>query len=126
MDKIIQLTLETYGISGMVMLSPLLAVVYLWRENQSLTQKHSDELAKLNASRVSDSQKCVSCPNVAALNEIQNQRVKDAQQIGNKLIQVMSEQSALNQQTNSALEQLGNVLSLQSAASQKNSPSGGC
>lgn len=88
MEDIIQLVTKTYGIAGLIMLSPFAAVVFLWR--YSIAQ--AAELAKVN-----------------------EQRIADAKAISEKLLMMVKEQSTLNQQTNSALERVGDVMALLSS-----------
>lgn len=85
MEEIVQLVTKTYGVAGLIMLSPLVAVVFLWRQNLAQTI----ELARVN-----------------------EQRIADAKAVSEKLLLMVKEQSTLNQQTNSALERVGDVITM--------------
>lgn len=90
MEEVILLVQKTYGIVGLLILAPFVAVVYLWRQN-----------IKLNESVVKATEKATA---------VQEQRVNDAQAISTKLIAVLTEQSALNTEANTAMERLGDAL----------------
>lgn len=85
MDELIQLVAKTYGIAGLIMLSPFVAVVFLWKHNIALQNK---------------------------LETSQEKRIKDAQAVADKLITVATTQSSLSKETNMALENVGDALSL--------------
>lgn len=85
MEEVIQLIAKTYGIAGLIMLSPFVAVVFVWRH--SILQ--GKELSRIN-----------------------EQRVVEARAIIDKLIIIVGEQSALNKETNIALERVGDMMSI--------------
>lgn len=85
MEEVIQLIAKTYGVAGLIMLSPFVAVVFIWRH--SILQ--GKELARIN-----------------------EQRVVEARAIIDKLIVIVGEQSALNKETNIALERVGDMMSI--------------
>jgi hypothetical protein len=82
-NDIVELILKTYGIAGILLLMPFIAVVVLFKENKSL---HADVLAA------------------------QVKRVEDAQAISTKLIEIVSNQSALNKETNLALDKISETM----------------
>lgn len=103
MEKIVQLVMETYGIAGLIMLSPFVAVAALWRERSSQSDKfetakksYDDKLAAVN-------------DRLVAAHE---QRVKDAQAITGKMVEMVAEQSAMNRETNLALDRVGDLMSV--------------
>lgn len=85
MEELIQLITKTYGIAGLIMLSPFVAVVFLWRHNLKLQDK---------------------------LETSQEKRIKDARDVSDRLIKVAENQSSLSKETNMALENVGDALSL--------------
>jgi len=89
-EEIFMLVYKTYGLVGLIILAPGVACVFLWRENKNINAAHIRQLQAAN-DRVS-----------AAL----QQRVVDAQAITNKLVEIVSEQAAVNKETNLALAQL--------------------
>jgi hypothetical protein len=89
-EEIIQLVTKTYGLVGLLLVAPIVAVVYQWKQNN-----------KLHAEVIKATQEST---------EAQKQRVADAQAISNKLLDVVSEQSALNKETNIALDQVRELL----------------
>ena len=101
MEELILLVQKTYGLAGVLLLSPLLATIALWRANASL---HKDLIKTQEQARA----EVVKATETAT--EAQKQRVKDAQDINLKLIEVVKEQTALNTETNLALERIGDVL----------------
>lgn len=87
MEDIVQLILKTYGVAGLIMLSPFVAVVFLWRHCVSQAKEQAAEIARIN-----------------------EQRVAEAKATTEKLIALVSEQSSLNKETNMALERVGDAL----------------
>ena len=85
MEDLLQLIVKTYGLAGLIMLSPFIAVVFLWRHNIS----QAKEIARIN-----------------------EQRVQDSKAISDKLMVIVGEQSGLNKETNMALERVGDMMSV--------------
>jgi septal ring factor EnvC (AmiA/AmiB activator) len=90
MEEIFLLIQKTYGIAGLILLSPFVGLVVMFRQNVRL----QGDVVKATVENV----------------ESQKQRVKDAQDISNKLLEVVKEQSSLNTETNIALERIGDAL----------------
>jgi NACalpha-BTF3-like transcription factor len=90
MEEILTLVYKTYGIVGIILFAPIVACVYLWRENKNI---HGATARQIQASN----------DKVAAALQ---QRVVDAQSITNKLVEIVSEQASSNRETNLALERL--------------------
>lgn len=88
MDELIQLIFKSYGLVGVILASPLVAVVFLWRHNQALQDK---------------------------LQAANDKRVEDAQRITDKLMLMSSEHASLSKETNLALDRIGDVLTTQNA-----------
>lgn len=90
MEEIITLIAKTYGLVGLLLAAPLVACVFLWRENKAL---HKEVVtAKGEAT------------------EAQKQRVADAQAVTGKLLEMTKEQASLNMETNVVLERLVGVV----------------
>lgn len=98
MEELLTLIYKTYGIVGLLIISPVVACIYLWRENKTNHRESNRQVQAAN-DRVA-----------AAL----QQRVVDAQSITNKLVEIVSEQAAVNRETSLALAQLENKLSTMS------------
>lgn len=92
MDSFIKLISETYGLAGLLILSPLIGMIYLWKHNQQL----QTTIQELNDKVV----------------EAQKQRVEDAQKVTEKLVEMVSEHAGLAKETNLALDRVGDTLSL--------------
>jgi len=90
MEELVLLVQKTYGIVGLLILAPFIAVVYLFRQNVKL----HDDVVKATEK----------------IGNVQEQRVNDAQAINLKLITVLTEQSSLNTEANTAMERLGDAL----------------
>lgn len=90
MEELLLLIQKTYGLIGVFLVAPMAAVVAVWRRNDKL----QGEVIKAKNAEV----------------EAQKQRVKDAQDVNVKLIDVIKEQTVLNTETNLALERLGDAL----------------
>lgn len=96
MEEIFLLFYKTYGLIGLIILAPFVACFYLWRENKNLHGFHVRQLQSANDRVASALQ----------------QRVVDAQAITNKLVEIVSEQAAVNKETNLALDRLENKLAV--------------
>lgn len=83
MEELLLLIQKTYGLIGLFLVMPVLAAIALWRQNVKL-QKDVAEAQKL--------------------------RVKDAQDINAKLIDIVKEQTGLSTETNLALERIGDAM----------------
>lgn len=98
MEEVLTLIYKTYGLVGLAIIAPFVACVYLWRENKAIHKETAKQLQATNDRIASALQ----------------QRVVDAQSITNKLIEIISEQSAVNKETNLALDRLETKLKIRS------------
>lgn len=101
MDELVQLIAKTYGLAGLIMLSPFIMLGYVWKNNLKL---HND-LAKVNTEM-----KAVQEQRNADVTKVQEARVNDAKQISEKVIEMVEEQAGLNKETNIALDQVRDLL----------------
>lgn len=106
MDEIIQLVVKSYGIIGLLLLSPFVGIFFLWRQNQALSKDVAALTATSGTMLVASNEKIV---------EAQKQRVADAHAIMDRLITMVNEQSGLNKETNLALERLSDLMSMMSS-----------
>lgn len=83
MEEILQLLFKTYGLLGLLLMAPFIAVHFLWKDNKSLRKE---------------------------LSELNKQRIDDAHQVSTSLIKTVTEQSVLNKETNLILERMGETL----------------
>lgn len=88
MEEIGLLITKTYGIAGLIMLSPFAALIFLWKHYTS-TIKAKD----------------------AVIKELSDKRVDDAQKITDRLIDITSSTREFNKETNMALERVGDLMS---------------
>ena len=114
MTELIELVGKTYGLVGLLILAPFASTVYLWlyiirtREAMlSQSMQFIKQMSDLNQLRIDDMSKFSS-----QLSLVQEKRVSDAQEVVNKLISTVSEQTAMNAETNLALERVGDFLSI--------------
>ena len=123
MNEIVELVAKTYGIVGLLILAPVAATVYLWKYVINLqktltekdaeyikqvievTRKNIEDLNKLHQSRLDDILKA----NLQVLS-VQEKRVTDAQEVVGRLVTMISEQTAMNTETNLALERVGDFI----------------
>jgi hypothetical protein len=106
MEEFIHLITKTYGIAGLLLLSPAIAVVFLWRQSQTLQDK-----IMLAQDRV---------------NDVHQKRVDDAKAISEKLMTVVQEHAELSKETNIALERINDTFTvLQMSGNLKKKISGG-
>lgn len=90
MEELLLLIQKTYGLVGIFVVAPLIALIVVWKQNSKL----QNEVVKAKDKEV----------------EAQKQRVKDAQDINIELIKLVREQTSLNTETNLALERIGDAL----------------
>jgi len=91
-DELLKLIMNTYGIVGLIILSPLVALKFMW--------EHSKDLQKqLQAAN-------------ERVNETHSRRVEDAKEVGGKLMEMIGEHAELSKETNMALERVGDMLSV--------------
>lgn len=94
MDELVQLIAKTYGIAGLIMLSPFIMLGYVWKNNVKL----HDQVSKIQAERA------------AAVEKVQEARVGDAKATFEKMMVLIEEQAGLNKETNIALDQVRELL----------------
>jgi hypothetical protein len=90
MEELIKAFEQTYGLIGLLMAAPALALFYVWKDNRRLEK----ELQKAGERTV----------------EAYKLRVEDAQKVTDKLTVLMSEQSSLNKETNLVLERISELM----------------
>lgn len=112
MDDLIQLIQKTYGIAGLILLSPFVGLYFVYRDNRSLRVENA-ELHKSHAASLQGNAKDA-LDRVSQVHDkvtaAQVQRVQDAQGITTMLITIVSEQSGLNKETNIILERISDYL----------------
>lgn len=114
MTDLVDLISKTYGLVGLLILAPFASTVYLWlyivRTREAMLSQSMEfirHMSQLNQLRIDDMTKSNS-----QLSSVQEKRVSDAQEVVNKLITTVSEQTAMNAETNLALERVGDFLSI--------------
>jgi hypothetical protein len=103
MDDLIQLIVKSYGIVGLLILSPMITTVYLWRETVRLNKEHN-ELQAAHMKFIDDLGQRV----VAA----QEKRVLDSQGVTNKLVEMIANHTTAQKETNIALDRVGDMVSM--------------
>lgn len=106
MDELVNAIVKSYGIIGLFMVAPIVAVVYLWRDNirlnkalSELAQKHTDTVDALGQ-RV-----------VAA----QEKRVEDSKGLTGQLMAMVGEHAASSKEQTLALDRVGDMVSMLNA-----------
>lgn len=94
MEELVQLIAKTYGIAGLIMVSPFVMLGYVWRSNVKL----HDQVAKIQEQRND------------AVSKVQEARVNDAKAMSEKMLVLVEEQGGLNKETNIALDQVRDLL----------------
>lgn len=94
MEELLLLIQKTYGLIGVFLIAPVIALIVVWRQNSRLQNDVVKTTKELTGQ----------------IGKAQDQRVKDAQDINVKLIELVKEQTSLNTETNLALERLGDAL----------------
>lgn len=99
-EELFILIQKTYGIAGLILAAPMVTTVFLWLENKSLT--------RLLVSKTEAAQ--------AKLERAHTQRVDDTKAIMDKLMQLVSEQSSINEETNNALGRIEERIAIRQLA----------
>lgn len=92
MEELLHLITKTYGIIGLILISPMFAMKFLWDHNKKL----AEQLQAAND----------------RVQEVSNKRVEDSKAIVDKLMQMSSEHASLSKETNLALDRVGDTLSI--------------
>ena len=92
MEEIIHLIIKSYGIIGVILLSPMVALKFVWDHN-----KHLQGQLQIANDRVQ---------------EATTKRVDDSKSIVDKLLIMSSEHASLSKETNHALDRVGDTLSI--------------
>lgn len=103
MDELFQLIVKSYGVVGVIILSPMISTIYLWKENQKLHEKMLN-LTGEHAKGIEGVGERIT--------EVQDKRIADAQGIMTKLMDLVSAQSGLNKETNLALDRIGDMITM--------------
>jgi hypothetical protein len=91
-EELVQLVFKTYGIVGLLLIAPLVALKFMWNHTRDL---------QVQLQAASD-----------RVNGVHDQRVKDAKEIAEKLMDMIQEHAALSKETNMALDRVGDMLSI--------------
>ncbi len=101
MEELISLITKTYGIAGLIMLSPFVGLVVVWRHNVKLQDKihsqHEVHTAALNFAH-------------EALAKVQESRVADAKATSDKILTFVAENAKVSSETVQALDQVRELL----------------
>jgi uncharacterized protein involved in tolerance to divalent cations len=101
-DELVQAFVKSYGIVGLIIIAPVVGMVYLWRENIKLNTEMRVMAAEY-AKRIDEMGQRV----VAA----QEKRVDDSHNITTQLVDMISEHSGAQKETNLALDRIGDMVS---------------
>lgn len=101
MDEIILLITKTYGLAAVIMLSPFIGLVVVWRHNVQLQKEKDAQNAKHEEAMkvLQDS-----------LNKVQESRVADAKVMSDKMLTVVEIQSSANKEVSMTLDQVRELL----------------
>lgn len=92
MEQLFELIFKSYGIVGLIIISPLVALKFMWthlKEVQVQLQTANERV-----------------------NETHSRRVEDAKEIAGKLMAMIAEHAELSKETNMALEKVGDMLTV--------------
>lgn len=92
MEALLELILKTYGLAGILLLSPLAAVWFLWKENKELRGLYQAAMEKVNETHL--------------------KRVDDSKAVSEKLLAMVQEHAELSTETNLALDRVGDTLTI--------------
>lgn len=105
MEELVALIAKTYGIAGLIMLSPFVGLAFVWRHNIVLQTKVSD-MSVANAKEVSE----LNQNHRTELSRIQESRVADAKAMSEKILDFVEESAGTSKETAIALDQVRDLL----------------
>jgi hypothetical protein len=106
MEELLQAITKSYGIIGLFMAAPIVAVVFLWRDNVRLNDAIR-AMAASYAERIDSMGQRV----VAA----QEKRVDDVHGLNTQLVTMISEHAASSKETTIALDRMADMVSMLNA-----------
>jgi predicted sugar kinase len=92
MEEVIQLVIKSYGIVGLVMISPFVAMIALWKAYEKVRGELQAANEKISAT--------------------QDKRVEDAKEVATKLLTMTAEHASLGKETNMALDRVSDMLTV--------------
>jgi hypothetical protein len=92
MEELFNLIAKTYGIAGVLLLTPLFATLALWRQNQKLLVDFQAALERVNETHL--------------------KRAEDAKAVSDRLLVMVKEHAELSTETNLALDRVGDTLTI--------------
>lgn len=103
MDELVHAIVKSYGLIGVFMLSPVIATIYLWRDNIRLNNEMRALSAKYVEQVDSLGQRVVA---------VQDKRVDDSKSISDKLVALVTEHVAQAKEQTLALDRVGDMVSM--------------
>ena len=106
MEELIHAIVKSYGIIGLFMAAPLVAVVWLWRDNVRLNNE-----MRLMAAEYAKQIDAMGQRVVAA----QEKRVDDSHNLNTQLVEMIAEHAASAKESTLALDRIGDMVSMLNA-----------
>ncbi len=101
MEELIALISKTYGIAGLIMLSPFMGLVVVWRHNIKLQEQKDAQSEKFDAAiKIA----------YDALAVVQERRVTDAHETSAKILTLVAENATVSSEISQALDQVRDLL----------------
>lgn len=101
MEELFLLIEKTYGIAGLIMLSPFVGLVVVWKHNVSL-QKDIRSISKENT--------VLSEKHAETIAKLQESRVADGKAMAEKILTLVEESAGTSKETAIALDQVRDLL----------------
>jgi hypothetical protein len=105
MEELIQLIAKTYGIVGIILLTPTAACIFLWRHYVTVTGDSTNH-GKAWADRL----QALADSNAAKIEVLQQKRIDDVRALGDAVLRIAIEQAAMNKETNMLMERINETL----------------
>lgn len=106
MDELLHAVIKSYGVIGLFMVSPIVAAVYLWRDNVRLNNDMK-KMAQDFTEKIDEMGKRVVV--------IQDKRVEDSHNITSQLVEMIASHTASAKETVIALDRVGDMVSMLNA-----------
>ena len=105
MEELVQLIVKTYGIVGIILLTPTVACIFLWRHYVSVTEGHTG-----HGKVWGDKLQALADSNAAKIEVLQQKRIDDVRALGDAVLRIAIEQAAMNKETNMLMERINETL----------------
>lgn len=105
MEELVQLIVKTYGIVGIILLTPTVGCVFLWRH-----YIHKERLHSESEKQWSEKIEQLGKGHSEKIESLQQKRIDDVKALSDAVQKIATEQSGMNRETNMLMERINETL----------------